>query len=1250
MLSLGAIILILILSIGLWVRLRTTAAVTELVETLSDGKYGLKAEKIRVDPIQMRAIARKIYIYPIHTGNLNNEFELKADSVSLELKEIFKLLLFNELNVKDFTVINPVLQLRVYDKTEHKKTEPVPLHLQVAKIQSVFFKVLESLKVNTFKLQNGSIAYYPELNETEGRYFLNNINLDIDNLHLLEKFTSGLKQNKAAIHFELKDPVIEYPDSTIRVDLKHLDWNTRYRHFEITGLGIHKSFVTEGDSSGFQLQDISLDSMNWNKLLTQGIVELGALSARKGYFSNNDLKLRKKHKDTLAVEKQMNLLDILGPIYVRQLSIHEIEFLANTHTKRGPETIRIIGDELIINKLVVDKDLPNKVQLDDLNLKVKAFLETDSSKTFRSGFGEINIRKNNLTLKNYYLHSLAKNRLGENKVDVQELQLVDLSIGELMNGKLKAKELVMLNPNVKLLLPSGKKQGKALDWQKLQTKFNKRLDIGLIRINNAHVLVQQENRKEPLIKTDSFYAIIASRNVLRSQSLEQLFATDNSFAMPKLALRLPNMHIDLEHAVYDDNSLSARAAKGGTKNGNLQFSFKDVQARDVNMVNILRDKDTGLLRLLHIGSGDVQIKIPDKKQVTQNTASSQIVRTIYTGPINISVQATDWKLRTALDSLRIEYLRNEGKDWYWQNYLVNGGNLQIDHPALQGSIGKFFLGDGQPNRILNGNFVLDNPSMNLVAGIPQLTLDHKIHSTNNALDAIGSLVFQDADIRLLLKTKPPEEEPESKPRKVLPAMSLVNPAIVISKADGDSIHTIASVRGGSVSVDPMTIEKSTVSTAGIRLDLKNIKSEQEKFAVELPALKLQTGAITFDKGQPINTQVRALNIQDGRFQLKDSTKTIYTTGIQTRLDKSFWFNSSKDSLKRLLTTLPHLTLGVEQLFYEKSGRRIAVHQLKVNSDKKQIGFDSLHWIGIIPRDSFFQVAGVQKDFINLHAGAGLLNGYEMQERGTDTVWTINQMTVANLHAVLERDKRYPVDSINFRPLMTGMLQKLPIQFALERIQLSNAAVRYNEISEKKGKEGSIWFSDINATIRNIRNFDLNTKDSLTVNARAKLMGKGNLQLSFRESYTDSLRGFFMLARMGKMELDALSPLLYPLFNVKIDHGSVDTLWLRVRANDYLAYGKMDMEYHKLKLSLQNDEGKKKGFTSFLINALLKSNNEKTGMVYRERLRNKSMFNYWGKIAMSGLLTNMGVQKSKRQTKKYTREMKNLNLPPDLLLD
>ena len=102
-----------------------------------------------------------------------------------------------------------------------------------------------------------------------------------------------------------------------------------------------------------------------------------------------------------------------------------------------------------------------------------------------------------------------------------------------------------------------------------------------------------------------------------------------------------------------------------------------------------------------------------------------------------------------------------------------------------------------------------------------------------------------------------------------------------------------------------------------------------------------------------------------------------------------------------------------------------------------------------------------------------------------------------------------------------------------------------------------------------------------------------MAFAFRQDYTDTLQGFLMGARMGKFDITELNRLITPLSNVKINQGKLKTLQLKVKGNDRLAYGSMDMYYDDLKLSVMNEENKKKKFQSFLVNLLVRTKNRKT---------------------------------------------------------
>ncbi|MGZ5190748.1 MAG: hypothetical protein ACXWCZ_06975, partial [Flavisolibacter sp.] len=102
----------------------------------------------------------------------------------------------------------------------------------------------------------------------------------------------------------------------------------------------------------------------------------------------------------------------------------------------------------------------------------------------------------------------------------------------------------------------------------------------------------------------------------------------------------------------------------------------------------------------------------------------------------------------------------------------------------------------------------------------------------------------------------------------------------------------------------------------------------------------------------------------------------------------------------------------------------------------------------------------------------------------------------------------------------------------------------------------------------------------------------------------------------------------------------------------LAIGEMKMYYHNLKIKLVKDGEENK--SSFLTNVaswiantfvIKKNNNGRTGIVYFERIKDRSFFNYIVKMTFSGMATSIGVKKNRKYLKKYKKELKDRNLPP-----
>ena len=107
--------------------------------------------------------------------------------------------------------------------------------------------------------------------------------------------------------------------------------------------------------------------------------------------------------------------------------------------------------------------------------------------------------------------------------------------------------------------------------------------------------------------------------------------------------------------------------------------------------------------------------------------------------------------------------------------------------------------------------------------------------------------------------------------------------------------------------------------------------------------------------------------------------------------------------------------------------------------------------------------------------------------------------------------------------------------------------------------------------------------------------------------------------------------------------------MRVSGGEYLAYGEIKMYYNNLKIELlKNGTDERRGFLSFLANTLIKNKNtDKTHNVFFIRNRERSSINYLIKILMSGVNSTIGAKNNKKILRKYKKELRERNLPPDV---
>lgn len=83
--------------------------------------------------------------------------------------------------------------------------------------------------------------------------------------------------------------------------------------------------------------------------------------------------------------------------------------------------------------------------------------------------------------------------------------------------------------------------------------------------------------------------------------------------------------------------------------------------------------------------------------------------------------------------------------------------------------------------------------------------------------------------------------------------------------------------------------------------------------------------------------------------------------------------------------------------------------------------------------------------------------------------------------------------------------------------------------------------NVSGILTKLKNRDLQYNDSLSILFKANFMGAAPMIVNLKQSYTDTLSGFTLSAKVAGVDLSILNPILLPLSNVKITSGTLDSM-------------------------------------------------------------------------------------------------------------
>lgn len=380
--------------------------------------------------------------------------------------------------------------------------------------------------------------------------------------------------------------------------------------------------------------------------------------------------------------------------------------------------------------------------------------------------------------------------------------------------------------------------------------------------------------------------------------------------------------------------------------------------------------------------------------------------------------------------------------------------------------------------------------------------------------------------------------------------------------------------------------------------------------------------------------IRHLKIKEGKWRINDNTKNPIrvTTLDEIYLTNFYLLNNSKGPLQWRAgkTHASNILITLPKDFYS-----FYVKEINYNADAQELNIDTVKLTPLYNKQEFAERS--KKENTRLTVVIPYIKSEQCNLK-SNPEFTLNAAEV-RLQLYLESylDKRYLFDKAPDKILPVEFIQKkLPLTLHIDTLRVEDSYAEHEEFPEIGDETGKVFFTKLNATLANLTTEKPADKKHLpTLSATALFMGIGDLRAEF--GFPGNPNGnYYASGAMYNFPFTKLNKAIEPLAKARIESGQLNWIKFNFKYDNDRSDGQVEMNYNNLKvLALKKDDpDKKAGFKNFILNTFILKKNldgsaeveDRSGTIQFYRDRRRSLFNYWWKSVLSGVLSVYSIDK------------------------
>ncbi len=417
--------------------------------------------------------------------------------------------------------------------------------------------------------------------------------------------------------------------------------------------------------------------------------------------------------------------------------------------------------------------------------------------------------------------------------------------------------------------------------------------------------------------------------------------------------------------------------------------------------------------------------------------------------------------------------------------------------------------------------------------------------------------------------------------------------------------------------------KRVSNKAKEELHIGTITAKQPELHFHQAQQKQKTKAAKVDVFFDDLVQIDTLSLEQGSFTStkgKDRTVVIQTKGIQASFE-----NIHLDA-QTLPNKIPVRYNGISfstEAIQWNTGQFYDIKIGKLQGKNTSFTCSDFELIPKYNRKKMVRMFRYADDIFTLKTKSITFSNYTWGFDAQDVFFLqADNVRLDQINANIYRDKTPPFN-MSIKPLFSKKLREIPFTLGIQKVQIVNSTLEYEEYDANAIAPGKLTFGNFNAVIQNVYSgYQRKQVPRTTIAVDARFMNAAPLHVDWSFNILNKSDAFQISGTIQNFPATAMQPFLQPYVKASTE-GNLDLVKFNFSGDNKVATGTFAMNYHDLKVTLYRKNGeKKRKILSKVGNWLIHKNTagelKEVNIKKVNRIEEKSFFNYLWLCILQGL--------------------------------